>query len=186
MPEPMVSATAFSKAAGVTPSAISDALKHGRLQAYSKSGRRLSAGSKGPKFFKFDEARKSFDESRVRPPTNGNKSVPPPRGLVLLTEQTKNLQNELLRMRIAREHGELIPRAAIEASDEATGAAIQRAHKAIPSWSEELVAAYQNGGLGAHSALLRVKSAELLNSIADLIAAEAERSADPEPYEREE
>jgi hypothetical protein len=105
MPEPMVSATAFSKAAGVTQSAISQAIKHGRLQAYSKSGRRVSAGTKGPKFFKLDEARKSFDENRTRLDDSfldkgSYKSGSP---LVISRTRASDLQIELLQMRLARE-----------------------------------------------------------------------------------
>jgi hypothetical protein len=66
MVEPMVSATAFSKAAGVHLTAVTAAIKQGRLQAYGKSGRRVSASFRGPKFLKLDEARQSFDESRIR------------------------------------------------------------------------------------------------------------------------
>ena len=184
MPESMVSVTAFSRAAGVTQGAISHAIKNGRLQAYSKSGRKLSPRTKGPKFLKLEQGLESFEGSRIRPPTNGSKEKPPQRGIELLTEQTKALQNELLQMRIAREQGEQIPRAAVESADEATMAAIQRAVKAIQGWNEELGGAYQNGGLGAGASVLRAKSDELLNSIADLI--EAERSADPEPRGSEE
>ena len=50
MVEPMVSATAFSKAAGVHLTAVTAAIKQGRLQAYGKSGRRVSASFRGPKF----------------------------------------------------------------------------------------------------------------------------------------
>jgi hypothetical protein len=66
MAEPMVSASTFAKAVGVSRTAISKAIQAGRLQAYSKVGRPVSPAFRGPKFLKLDEARQSFDESRVR------------------------------------------------------------------------------------------------------------------------
>jgi hypothetical protein len=180
MPEPMVSATAFSKAAGVTQSAISQALKHGRLQAYSKTGRRLSAAAKGPKFLKFEEAQQSFDEGRVRldDPDMMAKGTPKRHDLVTARTKTSNLQAALLQMRLARELGDVIPKGAAKAAAEALGRAVQRAHKAIPGWAEELTAVALNGGQGAVSGLLRAKSSELLNSVADLITAEAASGAE--------
>ena len=177
MPEPMVSATAFSKAAGVTQSAISDALKNGRLQAYSKSGRRMSAGSRGPKFFKLDEARQSFDESRVRldDPVLA-KGTPQRHDLVTARTKTSNLQAALLQMRLARELGDVIPKGASTSAADSLGRAIRRAHVAGRGWAEELSAAFQSGGVGAVSCLLRVKFDELDNSVADLMMAEAESS----------
>jgi hypothetical protein len=175
MPDPMVSATAFSKAAGVSERAIADAIKHGRLQAYSKSGRRVSADFKGPKRLKLDEAQKSFDENRTRLDDSflegSAKSGSP---LVTARTKTSNLQAALLQMRLARELGDVIPKGAAKAALESLGRAVQRAHKAIPGWAEEIAAAAQNGGVGAVSGLLRAKSSDLLNSIADMIAAEAE------------
>jgi hypothetical protein len=123
MPEPMVSATAFSKAAGVTQSAISQAIKHGRLQAYSKAGRRLSAAAKGPKFFKLDEARQSFDEGRVRldDPAVLAKGTPQRHDLVTARTKTSNLQAALLQMRLARELGDVIPKGAATAAKKPLG-----------------------------------------------------------------
>jgi hypothetical protein len=173
MPEPMVSATAFSKAAGVTERAVADAIKHGRLQAYSKSGRRVSADFKGPKRLKLDEARQSFDESRVRLDDQVVAKGTPQRGdLVTARTRSASLQAALLQMRLAREMGDVIPKAAAMAAVESLGRAVATALKGGTAWSEA-----QTGGLAAHSGLLRAKFAELANSIADLITAEAEQGS---------
>jgi hypothetical protein len=181
MPEAMVSATAFSKAAGVTQSAISQALKHGRLQAYSKSGRRLSAAAKGPKFLKLDEAQQSFEDGRVRlDDPMPSKGTPQRHGLVDARTRSASLQAALLQMRLAREMGQLIPEGAATAAVESLARAVARALKGAASWSEELGAAFQTGGVGAHSSLLRSKLSQLAGEIADLITAEAENCAKPE------
>ena len=176
MPEPMVSPTAFARAAGVAQSSIVQAIKEGRLQAYSKSGRRLSAGSKGPKRLKLDEARQSFDESRVRLNTSfltkgSEKSGPPRRDLLTARTRTASLQGELLEMRLAREQGDVIPRAAAAAAIESLGRAIQRAHKAIPGWAEEITGAAQTGGVAAVRAVLEAKRDELDKAVDSLVVA---------------
>ncbi len=51
------------------------------------------------------------------------------------------------------------------------GRAVQRAHKTIAGWAEELVAAEQDGGLAAVSKLLRAKSIELNDAVGNLITA---------------
>lgn len=101
--------------------------------------------------------------------------------LVTARTRTANLQAELLSLRLSRASGATIPRDEALVAVEDLGRSIRRALAAIPGcWAEELVAAEQDGGLRAVSALLRVKSAELLSSIADMIAAaEAELIDDP-------
>ena len=67
----------------------------------------------------------------------------------LVTARTRaaNLQAELLEMRLARDQGEAIPRAAAVSAMEAVGRAVQRAHKAISGWAEEITGAAQTGGI---------------------------------------
>jgi hypothetical protein len=81
-----------------------------------------------------------------------------------------------LQMRLARELGDVIPKGAATAAVETLGRGIRRALAAIP-----VTAAAMTGGPGGVSGLLRAKSLELGNSVADLIAAEAECF---EPFER--
>jgi hypothetical protein len=171
-----VSQAAFARAIGVSRMAICKALQAGRLQPYDEAGRPVSPDFRGPKFLKLDEARQSFDESRVRLDDSflakeSDKSGPPRRDLLSARTRTSSLQAELLQMRLAREQGEVIPRAAAMAAVEALGRAVKRAHKAIPGWAEEITGAAQIGGVAAVSGLLRAKSAELGNSVADLITA---------------
>jgi hypothetical protein len=176
MVEPMVSATAFSKAAGVHLTAVTAAIKQGRLQAYGKSGRRVSASFRGPKFLKLDEARQTFDESRIRLDGSflakeSEKSGPPRRDLLAARTRTAGLQAELLEMRLAREQGE-------GCGPSGRGSACAR--RGVSGWAEGLVAAERDGGLAAVSARLRALSAELGDAIGNLIAAfEAELIEEP-------
>ncbi len=187
MAEPMVSANAFAKAVGVTSASILKAIKNGRVTAYSKAGRQVGLAFAGPKFLKVDEAKEAFQHNRVRldagyldgmaiPPDGARKSSQKSaRDLIDAKSEKEKLQSKLLRLRLGREQGELIPKASAIAAVEALGRAVQRAHKAIPGWAEEITGAAHSGGAGAVSGLLLAKSVELGKSIADLIIAEAER-----------
>ena len=121
----------------------------------------MSPAFHGHKFLKLDEARQSFDESRVRLDDSflakgsekSEKSGPPRRDLLTARTRTASLQAALLQMRLARELGDVIPKAAAAAAVELLGRGVQRAHKAIPAWAEEITAAAQNGGVAAVSGL---------------------------------
>ena len=62
----LVSQAAFARAVGVSRMAITKAVQAGRLQPYDETGRPVSPDFRGRKFLKLEEARRSFDESRVR------------------------------------------------------------------------------------------------------------------------
>jgi hypothetical protein len=87
---------------------------------------------------------------------------------------TANLQRQLLELRLAKMRGELISRAEVMETMQVLGRAVQRLFKSGAAWSEELYAAGQAGGLGAHSALLRAKLIEFNHTFADMLMAEAE------------
>ncbi|AZG75984.1 hypothetical protein EHO51_04130 [Methylocystis rosea] len=87
--------------------------------------------------------------------------------------EKEELVSELLRMRLARERGELISRGAQLAAFEAAGSAVARSWQALPTWAEELFSVAQQGGVSALTALLRAKAVEQCAHIADLMAAAA-------------
>jgi hypothetical protein len=166
MAEPMVSATDFAKAARVSRMAITRAIQAGRLRAYNEAGRPVSPAFRGRKFLRLEEAKEAFECNRVRLDDwflakESEKSGPPPRDLLTARTRTAGLQAELLQVRLAREQGDVIPRAAARAAVAALGMAVRRAHAAIPNWAEEITGAAQTGGIAAVSGLLRAKSAEL-------------------------
>lgn len=63
---PLLTVTEFARVIGVSQPAISKAIQAGRLQPYNEAGCPVSAGFRGRKFLKLEEARRSFDESRIR------------------------------------------------------------------------------------------------------------------------
>jgi hypothetical protein len=136
MAEPMVSAASFAKASNVTAAAVSKALKSGRLQAYSKAGRRVSPAFRGPKFLKLEEAKESFQYNRVGIDSaflakeagfGDTKHGKSHQNLVNAKVEKERLQSELLEMRLARQQGDVIPRAAAIAAAESLGRAVRRA-----------------------------------------------------------
>jgi hypothetical protein len=83
--------------------------------------------------------------------------------------EREGLQAELIRLRLARARGELIPRAAALEAAESAGVAIARSWQALPNWAEELFSACQTGGVTALAVLLRAKANEQCDGIADLL-----------------
>ena len=65
-PSGFLTITKFARLIGVSQPAVSKAIKNARLQPYNEAGRPVSPAFHGHKFLKLDEARQSFDESRVR------------------------------------------------------------------------------------------------------------------------
>lgn len=96
----------------------------------------------------------------------------------IVRTSTANLQRQLLEIKLAKMRGELISLAEVNEKIQVLGRAVQRLFKSRIEWSEELYAAGQAGGLGAHSALLRAKLIEFNNIFADMVAA-AEAEFEP-------
>jgi hypothetical protein len=151
---------------GVSGQAVSQAIRSGRLVAYNNQGEAVPPGYAGRKWLSPASAGEDWHNRRQRCDVSAA-----PDDLVAARTKTAALQAMLLQMRILREQGDVIPRAASLAAKESLGRAVQRAGKAIPGWAEEITAAALNGGVGAVSALLRAKSVELSNAVADLITA---------------
>lgn len=85
--------------------------------------------------------------------------------------EREDLQAELIRLRLARAKGELIPRAAALEAAESAGRAVARSWQMLPMWAEEIFGVCQTGGVPAVAALLRSKAKEQCNGIADIFSA---------------
>jgi phage terminase Nu1 subunit (DNA packaging protein) len=83
--------------------------------------------------------------------------------------EREGLQADLIRLRLARARGELIPRAAALEAAESAGRAIARSWQALPTWAEEMFSVCQTGGVPALTAWMRAKANEQCDGIADLL-----------------
>jgi hypothetical protein len=184
----MMSPSAFARHIGVSQQAISRAIRVGRLTAYDAAGLRVSPDFSGRKFLKPEEASVAFQLSRARiddfalaemarslgdelvatlPEAPAAASKDDTKTLLSVKTAKEWLQSEILRVRLARERGELVSRAATLAAFEDAGRTVALEVQSIASWAEECAGVFQTGGVAALAALLRAKSAELLNSVAD-------------------
>lgn len=85
---------------------------------------------------------------------------------------------ELLRLRLARERGELVSRAAQLEAFETAGRAAARAWQALPTWADQIFGVCQNGDVPTLAAWLRAKANEQCAQIADLMSAPIDDDAD--------
>lgn len=180
----------FAAIVDVTRQAIEKAIKTGRIRAYDSDGAPIDAEARGRKFVKIDEARISFSQQRARidedfideveelgvTDPNFGASPAPPTTIVAAKTEREMLQAQYLRMRIDRERGELISRHAIVDAMSTAGLAVGRTFQTLPSFSEEVAAAAQAGGVAAVAALLREKSRQLQETCAEIITAAAKET----------
>jgi hypothetical protein len=61
-----VTISEFARLIGVSQPAVSQAVQNGRLQVYSEGGKRVQPGYPVQKWLKLAEARRDWDENRVR------------------------------------------------------------------------------------------------------------------------
>jgi len=192
----MISQGAFAKQVGVSKQAVSKAVKAGRIPVYDATGLRVSAEYDGPKFVKPEEAASAFRLSRARiddavvaemaaeldrelsidpetissarPPSDAADKMPT---LVGAKTAKEELQADLLRLRLARERGELVSRQAQLDGFETAGREVGRQYQTMPSWAEELNGVARSGGVPALTAWLRAKANELCTQLADKLTA---------------
>ncbi len=191
----MISQAAFAKQIGVTPQAVSKAVKAGRVPVYDATGLRVPADFRGPKFIRPDEGAVAFRFSRARlddaavadmaaeldrelaiepddaPPARGQQAPAAPATLVGAKTAKEELQADLLRLRLQRERGELISRQTQLDAFETAGRTVGRLLVTMPAWAEELNAAARSGGVPALTAWLRAKAGELCLQAADIMTA---------------
>ena len=198
----MISQSAFAKEIGVSKQAVSKAVKAGRIPVYDATGLRVSATFAGTKFVKPQEAASAFKLSRARiddaavaeisaeldrelagdidePEAPRGSAATPLDGSLVAAKKTKEeLQSEVLRMRIARERGELVSRAMQLEAFETAGRAVGRQFQTMPTWAEEINAIARTGGVPGLTAWLRSKANELCAQLADLLTASEEPDQD--------
>lgn len=190
---------AFAQTIGVTRQAVEKAITRGRIPIYDESGASVPADYKGRKFVREDEARAAFKLSRARvddaalaemaadldrelslepidqPAQQETSST---RGSLVGAKTTKEeLQADLLRLRLARERGELIARQAQIDAFETAGRQVSRQFLAMASWAEEVHGVSRTGGVPALTAWFRAKANELCMNLANTLVAPSE----PEP-----
>ena len=194
-----ISPAEFSRLIGVSKPAITKAISTGRLPVYDEAGSRVSADYKGRKFIDPDEGRTAFKLSRARisdaeltetsASLDRDLSVDPelsdapaasasPPGaastLVGVKTDKELLQSDLLRLRLARERGELISRQAHLDAMETAGRIIARDLQTIPFWTEEIESVIRSGGAPALMSWLRAKANQLCATLADKLTAGAD------------
>jgi len=187
----MVTLTEFARQVGVSKQAVSKAVSVGRITAYDIAGQSLPADAKGRKFVKPGEAASAFHLSRARiddhavaaisaeldreigdDPAAPAPAASDPESRTLITAKTENegLKAELIRMRLARERGELVSRAAMEDALESAGRIGARVEMTWPTLAEEIAGEFQKGGINGLRHFLRRRAEANCNAIADGLA----------------
>ena len=197
----MISQSAFAKHVGVSKQAVSKAVKAGRIPVYDATGLRVAAGYDGPKYVKADEAASAFKLSRARlddaavaemsaelerelsieseaEPADPKTAAPASPTLVGAKTAKEELQADLLRLRLARERGDLISRQAQLDAFESAGRAVGRQFQTMTTWAEEINGLSRSGGVPVLTAWLRGKANELCAQLADTLTAPAAETDD--------
>lgn len=193
----MITPAEFARQIGVTKQAVGKAIKVGRVPVYDVSGASVPADFAGRKFVKPIEAAAKFNLNRARIDDDFAAAAraeidrvldieaPPPSSsepdssstLVAAKTDRETLQADLLRMRLARERGDLVSLSAQLEAFETAGRSVARSWQALPTWAEEIYASAQSG-LPALTAWLRVRANEQCGQIADMMATPADDDAD--------
>jgi hypothetical protein len=169
-PEGLITPAQFAVLIGVRRPSVFEAIQKGRVPIYDAAGQKVSPANAGRyKFVKFEEARAAWTASRERIRIVDHEAFAARRAA------REAQQGELLRLRLARERGELIDRAAQIAVFENIGRTIMRAIQTLPGCAEELCGIARSEDVPGVRQWLRAKAAEFCNLAADLIAAEAGR-----------
>jgi hypothetical protein len=203
VPLAMIAPAEFARQIGVSKQGISKAIKAGRIPVYDEAGSRVDGSYTGRKFVKPDEAAPAFRLSRARiddaslaeisaelekeldaeapetPPAGAARADMPP-SLASAKTEKEVLQNDLLRLRLAKERGELISRQAQIDAMETAGRVISRDLQAIAFWAEELNGVARSGGVPALSAWLRAKAIDLCAGLADKLAGGLDDTDEPD------
>jgi len=188
----LITTTEFAKQIGVSQRAVAKAIRVGRIPSYDESGAPPGPGSKRV-FVKRDEAAEAFRLSRARIDDSSlaEMSADLDRELSVETDvveraptlvgvktATEELKADLLRLRLARERGELISRQAQIDAFETAGRAVARQFQMMTSWAEELNAIARTGGVPGLTAWLRAKANHCCEHLADALTAPAAAETD--------
>ena len=161
--ESLIKQTEFAHA----KSAILKAGQHGRIPVCDETSARLKPAEAGRfKYLRVEEATHAWRLNRSRfDPAKDDPTI-----------VTSRIAREKARvgpfqLRLAKERGERISRAAQLEACETAGRMVARAIMAIPMWTEEVVGIYRTGGDSALRQWLRAKAVETFDSLADLMTA---------------
>jgi hypothetical protein len=178
----LVTPAEAARSIGVSRQAISKAIKVGRITAHDASGLPVAADYSGKKFIDPGEAVRQFALNRARIDDTDIEASPLP-DLVAAAEHaaavqasdtltgvrrdTEQLKAELLKLRLARERGDTIDRAAAEAALESAGRAVAEAIAILPGLAEEIFALAKTGTPERVAAFLTEKAEAIRRTIAD-------------------
>ncbi len=177
----------FAKLHGVSPGRVSQWLRDGLISGAAIVG--VGRSSRIVVVVANEQLRDRLDQTRRAAFADSDQaSAPKSDALCDPEHQSKRaereaLQADLLRMRLARARGELIPRGAQLEAFEAAGAAVARSWQALPTWAEKGFGVAQQGGLPAFAAWLRAKANEQCVQIADLLATDLDDGGAVEDHE---
>lgn len=176
----------FARSIGVSRQAISKAIGVGRITAYDANGLPAEPGYRGRKFIDREEAVRQFALNRARiddvdiamppaepaagkaddgAPVNGSSGET----LTGVRRDTEQLKAELLKLRLARERGDTIERAVVEAALETAGRKVADAISILPGLAEEIFAHAKTGTPESLAAFLTEKTTAIRTTIADAL-----------------
>jgi len=195
----MISPAEFARTVGVSKPAVTKAIKAGRIPVYDETGARCPADYAGRKFIDLEEGRTAFRLSRSRvddrmlaeiadeTATEIDRLVSPvaaPDGIATSPTQAvakadgtltgaktdkERLQADLLRLRLAKERGELISRSAQLDAFEQAGRRVANELQSISQWAEGITSIAHAAGVAGVTAFLRSKGNELCVRLAEMM-----------------
>lgn len=195
----MLSPSEFARQMGVSKQAVSKAIKAGRIPVYDETGARCPADYEGRKFIDLEEGRAAFRLSRSRvddhmlaeiatetaieidslfsPTATHDDAQPSPAQATSKVDGTlasaktdkERLQADLLRLRLAKERGELIPRTAQLDAFEQAGRRVANELQSISQWAEQITSVAHVTGVAGVTAFLRSKGNELCERLAEMM-----------------
>ena len=134
--ESLIKQTEFAHA----KSAVLKAVQHGRIPVCDETGARLKP-AEGGRYLRVEETTRAWRLNRSRfDPVKDDPTI------VTYQIAREKAPVELFQLRLAKERGERISRAAQLEACETAGRMVARAIMAIPMWTEEVVGIYRTGG----------------------------------------
>lgn len=204
----MLSPAEFARTMGVSKQAVSKAIKAGRVPVYDETGARCAADYDGRKFVDANEARAAFrlsrsrvddhmlaeiaaetigEVDRIEEPARQAASPSAPSSasgtLTGVKTEKEQLQSELLKLRLARERGELVARQAQVDAFEQAGRRVANELQSIQQWAEEVTSIAHASGVAGVTAFLRTKGTEFCARLADLMVLDQDSDGNDDEQE---
>src|SRR5262245_34687141 len=144
-PPGLITAAEFARLIGVAKPNVHRAIKEGRIPVYDAAGAPASPNDRVRKYLKPEEAAIAWRSSRKRLDATSDAT------LISYRIARETLQGDLLRVKLARERGELVSKAEQIATFERAGRILAREIQTMPDWAEELYAVAKTGNIAATS-----------------------------------